>query len=173
VTVTIVVVVSPAASGTLVNTATVSGNEQESDYDNNTASVSTLVQPLIDLAITKSDAPRPVIAGENLTYTLTVSNLGPSAATGVTVTDTLPAGVEHVSTVSTRGTATHVNGTVTVNLGGMSSGQTETITIVVAVPVSARGTLTNTANVSGNEQETDLSNNMPACRRRSILSWIW
>jgi hypothetical protein len=66
-TVTIVVTVSPAASGTLVNTATVSGNEQETNYNNNTASVSTVVQPLIDLAITKSDAPSPVLVGGNLT----------------------------------------------------------------------------------------------------------
>jgi uncharacterized repeat protein (TIGR01451 family) len=158
-TVTIVVAVAPTATGTLVNTATVSGNEQEANDANNTAGVSTVVQPQIDLAITKSGAPTPAVAGEHLTYTLSVSNMGPSRATGVAVIDTLPAGVLFVSALPTQGTATHDNGTVTVDLGDLANGQTETITVVVAVAPSARGTLVNTATVSGNEQETDAGNN--------------
>ena len=158
-TVTIVVAVAPAASGTLVNTATVSGNEQETNSNNNTATVSTVVQPLVDLAITKSGVPTPAVAGEHLTYTVSVSNMGPSGATGVTVVDTLPAGVLFVSALPTQGTATHDNGTVTVDLGDLANGQTETIMVVVAVASSARDTLVNTATVSGNEQETDTTNN--------------
>ena len=44
-----------------------------------------------DLEITKSDSPDPVTTGSDLTYTITVTNNGPDAATSVTVTDTLPA----------------------------------------------------------------------------------
>ncbi|TVS19551.1 MAG: DUF11 domain-containing protein, partial [Planctomycetaceae bacterium] len=144
---------------TLVNTATVSGNEQESDTSNNVASVQTTVQPLIDLAITKADDPSTVLAGQNLTYTLVVSNLGPSDATGVKVVDQLPPGVQFVSAVPTQGVASHVDGTVTVNLGDMAANQSETVTMVVTVAPTAMGTLVNTATVSGNEQESDTSNN--------------
>jgi uncharacterized repeat protein (TIGR01451 family) len=158
-TITLNVNVSPETRGVLLNQATVSANEDETDLSDNTAMVETTVIAEIDLAISKSDAPDPVLAGESLTYTLTISNLGPSAATGVTVIDTLPIGVEYVSAVSTRGTATHTNGTVTVDLGDMATGQTETVTIVVAVSPAASGTLVNTAVVSGNEQETDYDNN--------------
>ena len=55
-----------------------------------------------DLAIVKSASPNPVIAGNSLTYTLTASNPGPSDATGVTITDTLPAGETYASTGSSR-----------------------------------------------------------------------
>ncbi len=158
-TVTIVVTVAPTARDTLVNTATVSGNEQESDLSNNEDSVQTTVQPLIDLAITKADDPSTVLAGENLTYTLVVSNLGPSNATGVTVEDQLPPGVQFVSAVTSQGVASHANGTVTVNMGDLAVNQSETVTMVVTVAPTATGTLINTATVSGNEQESDLTNN--------------
>jgi uncharacterized repeat protein (TIGR01451 family) len=45
-----------------------------------------------DLSITQADDPDPVSAGANVTYTLSISNAGPSTATNLTVTDTLPAG---------------------------------------------------------------------------------
>src|SRR5256712_2190391 len=46
-----------------------------------------------DLSITKTDNPDPVNAGATLTYTVTVTNSGPSTAANVQVTDNLPAGV--------------------------------------------------------------------------------
>ena len=50
------------------------------------------MNPAADLSLTKTDSPDPVLAGQLLTYTLTASNAGPSSATGVQVTDNLPAG---------------------------------------------------------------------------------
>ncbi|MCL4206106.1 MAG: DUF11 domain-containing protein [Pirellulaceae bacterium] len=158
-TITLTTTVAGSLQGQIVNTASVSGNETDTEPDNDTSSQTTQIVPRVDLQITKSDAPDPVVAGENLTYTLLVTNNGPSSATGVSVVDTLPANVTFVSATSTQGTASHAAGTVTVNVGNLALNQTETITIVVTVPPSARGSLSNTATVSGNEEETNNSNN--------------
>ncbi len=73
--------------------------------------------PISDLIVIKSDDPDPVVAGENLTYTLLVTNAGPSPVTGVVVTDTLPAGVSFKSVTATQGSGSHQAGTVTVQSG--------------------------------------------------------
>ena len=158
-TVTILVTVSPSARGTITNTAVIAGNEPETTLANNTSSVSTQINPLVDLAIVKTAAPNPVAAGGLLTYTLTVMNRGPSDATGVTILDTLPTGVTYVSASSSQGTTNQANGTVTVNVGNMAYGTTATVTIVVVVAPSTLGDITNTAVVSGNESDDDLTNN--------------
>ena len=56
-----------------------------------------------DLAITKSDSPDPVIAGTDVTYSINVTNGGPSNATSVVVTDNLPPEVSFISCTSTGG----------------------------------------------------------------------
>ncbi len=53
--------------------------------------------PNVDLSVSKSDAPDPIAAGSNLTYTITVQNDGPESANNVAVSDTLPAGTTFVS----------------------------------------------------------------------------
>jgi uncharacterized repeat protein (TIGR01451 family) len=57
-----------------------------------------------DVSIAMADAPDPVSAGASLVYTLVVANSGPSAATGVTVTNLLPSQAAFVSAVSSQGT---------------------------------------------------------------------
>lgn len=111
-----------------------------------------------DLSVTKTDAPDPVKKDKLLTYTVTVRNGGPNAATGVTMTDPLPAGVELRSVSTTQGTcgSTKANNVVTVScaVGSMANGSSATITIVVKrLPV---GTLANTASVAA-QSPTDLN----------------
>jgi uncharacterized delta-60 repeat protein/uncharacterized repeat protein (TIGR01451 family) len=118
-----------------------------------------------DLSITKSGAPNPVVSGNQLTYTLTVTDNGPQDATGVTVTDPLPNSLHFNSVASTQGTcmrSTTTNpspkgGTITCNLGNLANGASATITIVVTT--TTPGTLTNTATVSGNETDPNPGNN--------------
>ncbi len=115
-----------------------------------------------DLAITKTDSPDPVTTGNDLTYTVTVTNNGPDAATSVTVTDDLPPETTFVSCASTGGGVCGGSGnnrTVTFPL--LTSGQSETITFVANVNCSvADGTaISNTASVTSFTPDPDLSNN--------------
>lgn len=85
-----------------------------------------------DLQVVKTASPDPVQIGQNLTYTLTVSNSGPSAATGVVVTDNLPSGVTHISTTPSQGGCSDPGGVVC-ELGNIANGGSATVTIVVTV----------------------------------------
>src|SRR6476619_2368631 len=75
-----------------------------------------------DLKITKTDSPDPVNVGATLTYSIKVENLGPIAATGVVVTDTLPKTVDFVSATSTGGTCTHQARKVNCSIGAVGVG---------------------------------------------------
>jgi uncharacterized repeat protein (TIGR01451 family) len=118
-----------------------------------------------DLSITKSGAPNPVVSGNRLTYTLSVTNNGPQDATGVTVTDPLPGNVHFNSVASTQGTCIRSattkplpkNGTITCSLGNLAHGASASITIVVTTTTPR--TLTNTATVVGNETDPNPLNN--------------
>ena len=115
-----------------------------------------------DLEITKTDSPDPVITGSDLTYTLTVTNNGPDAATSVAVTDNLPAETTFVSCSSTGGgVCSGSNNNRTVTFASLASGQSETITFVANVNCSvADGTeINNTATVSSFTPDPDLDNN--------------
>ena len=65
--------------------------------------------------------PRPGDVGSTLTYTIQVQNLGPDAATGVTVTDQLPKGVDFVSATATSGQCAHKGKKVTCDLGRLGA----------------------------------------------------
>jgi uncharacterized repeat protein (TIGR01451 family) len=112
-----------------------------------------------DLSISIMDSPDPVSVGTSLTYTLTVANTGPSAATGVMVTNLLPAGVTFMSATASQGTCSQSAGVVTCNLGTISGGTNATITLVV-VPTTAGTTITNLATVSRAEVDPYLGNNL-------------
>ncbi len=98
-----------------------------------------------DLSITKSGSPNPVTIGQNLTYTITITNTGPDPATNVILTDTLPADAEFVS-ASTG--CSQIGGVVTCDLDTIAPGVT-TVTIVVK-PKKA-GVIVNTAAITSRE----------------------
>ena len=91
----------------------------------------TLMHRGTDLKVSMSDAPDPVAAGADLTYSVTVSNLGGKPANAVEAVDTLPAGLAYrSSTADCTGTA----GVVTCRLGTIPAGETRTFTITAGVP---------------------------------------
>jgi uncharacterized repeat protein (TIGR01451 family) len=92
--------------------------------------------PTADLEVTKTDSPDPVIAGEQLYYTLTVTNHGPNDVPDASVTDTLPPQVEFVT--DDRGICTEgPTGTLTCNFGKVLNGATSTVVIKVHVKANA------------------------------------
>jgi uncharacterized repeat protein (TIGR01451 family) len=119
-----------------------------------------VVSPLsADLSITDTASPNPGQVGVSLSYRIIVTNHGPKPATNVTVTDTLPAGVSFVSATATQGNC-NGSGPVICNLGSLDVDSSAIVTIVV-VPSSA-GQITNSATVSGSENDSDPTNNTAA-----------
>jgi uncharacterized repeat protein (TIGR01451 family) len=154
--ITIYADVKASATGTLTNEAEVSAPNEEYTL-NNRDTVDTPVTPKIDLSITKKDNKDPVKPGEQFTYTVTVTNHGPSDATDVNVLDTLPANVSFVSaSITPLGQAGQ---DVAFELGDLASGASKSFTITVQVAPNFTGTLLNMADVSANEPETDYDNN--------------
>jgi uncharacterized repeat protein (TIGR01451 family) len=153
--------VDPAATGTLSNTVTVTPPAAVPDPNpaNNSATDVDTLTPEADLAITKTDSADPVDPGDPLTYSLSVINDGPSDATGVTVVDSLPAGVTFVSSVPGAPTCSLAGSTLTCDLGALPAGGSSAVTINVTVNAGASGILVNTATVSGSETDPDPGNN--------------
>jgi uncharacterized repeat protein (TIGR01451 family) len=108
-----------------------------------------------DLEITKTVSNANPKVGDTITYTVSVKNNGPDAATTSTVTDVLPAGLTFVSATPTPTTST--TPTYTWNLGNIPSGSTQTITY--QAKVVATGTLENKASVTTPITDTNLANN--------------
>ena len=139
----------------LVNQAFVQSERQDPTPENNIAEASVTVNTWADLSLVKTVSPATVAAGRSVLYTLVVRNAGPSAATNVVVTDTLP---PSVTVAAAPGCAINL-GTVVCSLGAMAVGAQKTIDFVVTVAPDATGVLTNTATVDSATRDGDPSNN--------------
>ena len=131
---------------------------------NNSATTSVVVASptQADVAIMKTANPDPVDQGTNLQYTLQVTNNGPAAAQGVTVSDPIPAEVSYVSSSTTQGTCAYTASTTTVScsIGSVSVGGLVLITINASANTFNSSTLsTNTATVSATTGDPNLTNN--------------
>ncbi len=109
--------------------------------------------PSADVSVVKT-GPGYVFAQSNLTYSITVSNAGPDAASSMVVTDSLPEGVTFVSAT---GGGVNNSGVVTWSLGTLASNATASVTVTVTAPVS--GSLTNTASVGSDAPDPNPANN--------------
>jgi uncharacterized repeat protein (TIGR01451 family) len=114
-----------------------------------------------ELTIAKTASPGLVPSGANVTYTVSIGNTGPSAATGVRMTDDLPTEVTFVSCAATGGgVCDGIGNTRTVDFHSFSGGVVATVTLVARVPCDvADGTvLANSASLSSLSVEQDPSN---------------
>ncbi len=115
---------------------------------------------IADLSVTKTDSPDPVTAGNNLTYTVTVTNNGPDAATSASWSDTLPAGTTFVSLPAVAGWSCITGATVSCSNPSFAVGSAVfTLTVAVAPSVAGGTVLSNTATVTSATGDGNNGNN--------------
>jgi uncharacterized repeat protein (TIGR01451 family) len=149
-------------SGVVNNTGSVTTTNDGTDQ----SSASTCVQALVDLSITKAGSPATQTLGDgNITWTIVVTNNGPSAATGVTIADPMPGGNTFVSATTSQGTCTG-GAILNCTIGTMASGASVTITLVTTP--STVGAQTNTATVAGSRPETNTGNNSASATVQTV-----
>ncbi|MDA1087409.1 MAG: S8 family serine peptidase [Verrucomicrobia bacterium] len=141
----LVVAIDAATLGPLTNTATVLALTADTNLLNNTAAAVSAVSSEADLLLTKT-GPATVNAGAEMTYTIVVSNRGPSLVTDATVVETPPAGAA-------------LAGSLTNLLGSLAVNGTTSILVSVTVDQGAAGVLTNRADVFSSALDTNLLDN--------------
>ncbi|MFY2765495.1 hypothetical protein, partial [Arenimonas sp. MALMAid1274] len=154
-TVTMTIQATVNATGSYANSATVNSTTPDPVPGNNSDTETPAPVAQADVSITKAvDDPIPDV-GENVTFTLTVSNAGPSAAAGVSVNDLLPAGYTFVSSAASTGT--YNSGTGVWAIGGLANGASATLDILATV--NAAGPYDNTASVTATTADPTPGNN--------------
>lgn len=160
--------VAANAIGTLTNTATVAppAGITDTDPSDNSSTATTTLNAFADLVVTKSDAPDPARVAENITYTITLRNDGPSDAQGVSLVDDLPTHTGFVSFTAPAGFATTTPaagsaGKVRATTPTLPAGAVATFTLVVRVDAQApaNGPLVNAVNVAGTTTDASPGNN--------------
>jgi uncharacterized repeat protein (TIGR01451 family) len=145
---------------TLLTTVTFTDSSSDTDVPescmilNNSFSSCTILAEA-DLAITKSDSPDPVLAGQNITYTISVVNNGPSDAQNTEVSDVLPAGLSLVSATPSQGTWS----SPLWSIGTLLSGETATLVLVASTSTTLSGMINNAASVYSTTTDTVAANN--------------
>ncbi|MDQ3773647.1 MAG: hypothetical protein M3461_04355 [Pseudomonadota bacterium] len=120
-----------------------------------------------DLSIDVLSFPDPVPLGQTLSYLLTVRNIGAQVASNVTLTDTLPAGVELVSTTPSQGACSVEASTVTCSLGDV--GRDGSATVQIDVRSTAEGVLSNNAVVTATADANPANNTVLEVSRVNTL----
>lgn len=146
--------------GVLTNEATVESGTDDPVPGNNTDTDDVTVTDEADLAIVKSHTD-PARVGDELSFTLQVSNAGPSEARNVVVTDTLPTGLDYVSADGTDWTCSAAGRDVTCELAGPLDPNTDAaaITLTVMVQPAAYPGVDNLAEVDSTTPDPDTSDN--------------
>jgi uncharacterized repeat protein (TIGR01451 family) len=143
-TITVQVDAGVAVGTVLSNTVTATSTTPDRDNEDNTFTATTTVGPVTPPPpIVKTDDPDPVLAGNDVTYTITVNYAGPAQAETASVADTLPAGTTFVSLAPESGwscitPAVGSGGTVTCTIAPLDPGRS-TFTLVVATDPSIAG----------------------------------
>jgi uncharacterized repeat protein (TIGR01451 family) len=121
--------------------------------------------PVADLSVSVTASPAPVISGQNLTYNVHVTNLGPNPADLVVMTDVLPAGTTFVSCMSHHFSATCTNGPAGTVIGKVnplhvtSFDSGITFSIVVKVDAAGGASLQNNVSVTSFRPDPNPANN--------------
>jgi uncharacterized repeat protein (TIGR01451 family) len=153
---------SDYAAATVTNTASVAMTSTDPDPSNNSASSATTVDTSADLAATKV-ADGPFVAGSGASWTVTVTNNGPSTSRSVVVNDPVPDGVTNVSAAPSGGSGCTVGQSVSCAFGDLAAHTTATVTITATVtPDFVAGRVINTATATAGTPDPDPTNNAPS-----------
>ena len=148
---TVKIVVRPTGYGTLSNSVSINADSVDPNYENNYAEVDTPVVGTsgAEVAVAVTGGNYFARVGDNITDTFTITNNGPASASGITFTNSLPAGVTYVSSSISQGTITSSSATtVTAGLGDLADGASATV--AVTFEASTTGQYTDTATVAAN-----------------------
>jgi uncharacterized repeat protein (TIGR01451 family) len=159
-TATVTITVRAVQAGGIYNTASVTGREYDPYEGNNSSTSTTNVQSGqygADLSVANTVDKPSAAGGDNLTYTLTVTNKGPALAFGTHLTDQFSQGSQFVSAAPSQGTCTPSSADVVCELGDLASGATATVTVVVRAPSS--GTAVNTAYITSQMYDPNTGDN--------------
>ncbi|HUU05986.1 MAG TPA: SBBP repeat-containing protein [Patescibacteria group bacterium] len=142
-------------TGSMISTDFPTLNQYQTDQGVPDAFIAKIAGVVADIAVTKTATNLTPRVGEAFNFTVKVTNNGSAAASGLKVTDSLPAGLTYVS--STASTGTYISGTGIWDIGALANGATATLTI--GVSGSASGMVTNRASVSAlNENDPNAAN---------------
>lgn len=152
--------VASDATGTISNSAVVSGGENDPDPGNNTGTVTTPLGAVADLSIIKSHSTS-VIPGTNFSWSIAVHNAGPSDAVNPHVTDTIPSPLTYVSFAGTGWNCTNVGNVVACDMTTplAAGADAPVLTLTAATPSDLGGVIVNSASVTSTTTDPDLTNN--------------
>jgi uncharacterized repeat protein (TIGR01451 family) len=141
----------------LSNTATVSSDTTDPDRSNNESIICVPIKGRTDLSITKTASQTELPpGGGQVMYTLVIRIDGPSDATGVHVSDPMAPGLTLAATEPSQGSCSTTDGRVSCNLGGLIEGGSAQVLVTAS---AAPGSITNTATVGGDQEDTDPDDN--------------
>jgi uncharacterized repeat protein (TIGR01451 family) len=141
----------------LENVATVSASNESDDDAGDNASEATVTVECPDVTVLKVADESPVSAGDDVGFTITVSNIGDGTAYGVTLTDALPAGIDWAEDSDD---CEITAGVLTCDFGDLPSGADASVHITGTSDAEDCGIVENTATVSAeNEASEDTENN--------------
>lgn len=144
------------SGGTNGGTLDISSAAAQTAFSSAKATASLRIDPASDLSLSMTTPDSNVLAGTQVSYTLTASNSEMADLTGVIITDTLPAGM---SFVSASGECQAAGSVVTCTIASLKASTSASLTLTVQVAGSVRGTLTNHATATASEADPDYSNN--------------
>jgi uncharacterized repeat protein (TIGR01451 family) len=154
--------ITASEAGTYTVRGSVTADQPDPVSSNNSDSALVNASPAADLSVEITESADPATPGQALTYTVAITNLGPSPASAVTIADTwsttIPGGVQLLSFGATQGQcAQTANSSIDCQLGGLASGADATLT--VRLRPRGIGSVTDQAQVSAAEFDRDTANN--------------
>lgn len=148
------------AGNSITNNASIDAVDQDDVNPDNDTDDATITVNTLDIAVAKSvDNPAPA-EGDTVVWTVTVTNNGPSQATNLTISDTLPTGVSYDSDNSAASATDYDEGTGIWDIGTLNAGEVVTLEITTTVDTGTSGTqITNTASLDNVAPADSVSSN--------------